>query len=380
MTRPTFTLTVPPPLTFWQKCLARPVVIGVALLGLGFAMLGFATQLVGCEPSKAKGPNDLRIFEADHTNFSPPTSVPSVTPSVGVATTQATDLNTQVQELDPKIAGLTKENLDTEKPPVLSAFRRIAQSVGRMLGLLSTAQSKAEANDAAVAQLTSEVTAARALVTKREGELTDEKKLHAKDVAESRTALAAKDSVIRDLKADVANAGRSLANWIFGFAVGIGILAMIGGGLILWLSPAKKQAGIIVIGVGGLSVALGMAGLWFGREIAIVGLVIGGIGIIGGIWAAIHYLRQHMDDNSGTWEAKCGEYKQAAIEIADGVQQAILAGKITLADVEAQFNQAQSPLARQIVDEATNRIPAQPIVPEPTKTRRVDVPKESQTL
>ena len=113
--------------------------------------------------------------------------------------------------------------------------------------------------------------------------------------------------------------------------------------MMFFLISTARTPGAILAGLGVVCIGLGMAATMFGREIAIAGLVIAASALIAGIWAAIHYVRQDA-----------AAHAAAAVEIADGVQQAINAGVIDKVKAAPFFDQAQSPMARMLVKVATD--------------------------
>lgn len=140
------------------------------------------------------------------------------------------------------------------------------------------------------------------------------------DLQAARNAEAAKD---RKIIRTIAAAGMA--------AGGLAIIA--GGIMFIWVSP--KAVGGLVMSAGAIALALGMAAMYYGREIALAGAVIAVIALIAGVWSAIKRLR---DDGKS---------------IAQGVQQAIIAGRIKLDEVRDTFEMAQTPGAKKLIDEET---------------------------
>ena len=324
------------------------VIIGFTL-GTAISFLTFAF-VIGCEPKPHLDPKQAPdVLAVPNTVFAPPTEVPSVTPAADAAADQAGVVQQGATALYPKVAALTPATIEQRKPAVLESFQMLMTEIQRMIGFASQAQAQSRSNDVAVATLTAEVTAARELVRVREEQLKQSEERHAADLRHNEEAFAqiriGLEDQIRTLEQEAKTSQLRTVRWICSIGVGLGGLGIVAGTLMSILMPVKRMVGFVVAGAGALCVCLGMAGLYYGQELALAGLVLAAVMFIGAVWAAIHYLRRQVDDTEN-------KYKVAAIEIADGVQQAILAGKIEFADVKAHFAQAQSPLARQLVQEA----------------------------
>lgn len=288
-----------------------------------FLFLSLAV-LSGCGDRKDPVVNPVIV---PNTEFGPAPTVPSVTVPVAAATTQATETERHAAASRLQAAALTPENLAVVKPVLVDLTIRAHEGVRTVLGYLLSAQEKASQNDAAVAELKARLEAAQNLVHERESQM----KLMADDHAAGTQAL---QKQITKLKEQLSQSNQKTTKWIFGTAAGLGMLAVIAGAFIAF-TVIPRTLGLAVSGLGIFTVMLGTAGLYYGQQIAIGGLVFGAVILLGGIWAAIQYLRQ--DGQS----------------IAQGLQQAIIAGKVKLSDIREHLDMAQTPGARKMVDRET---------------------------
>jgi hypothetical protein len=109
----------------------------------------------------------------------------------------------------------------------------------------------------------------------------------------------------------------------------------------MFVYVVPKKLGVFVSGMGLLCVSVGMAGIYYGKELAIGGGVAAACVII---TAVIIGFRQMQDDTRS---------------IIQGVSQAMNAGQIDKAAVTPYFNMAQTQGARLLVDDETsNPVPS----------------------
>ena len=334
------------PLRSTQRYLMPMAALGCLLILSGLLLLAAGT-VIGCHTDNPINPQPPLVEVLPKTEFTPPTTVPSVTPAAAVAATQAGVINDRAINLYPKVVGLTPTNVDAEKPGLLTGFQDLLKGVALLVGYTEQAHIQGQANDVAVAGLTADVRGARALVGVREEQLKTQADTHATQMKDKDTFWQGKVKTVEtdrdDWKSKATSADAAMLRWIWGSCIGIGILCVLGGGLMFFLISTARTPGAILAGLGVVCIGLGMAATMFGREIAIAGLVIAASALIAGIWAAIHYVRQDA-----------AAHAAAAVEIADGVQQAINAGVIDKVKAAPFFDQAQSPMARMLVKVATD--------------------------
>lgn len=278
--------------------------------------------LSGCRGFKDTGTAPAQIIP--NTQFGPLPVVPSVTAPVKAATTQAVDAEKAAAQVRVNADALTAENLAVAKPLLVSLATQAHESIRNVLAYLFAAQDRASQNDVAVADLTVRLETTQTLVKTREAEMKQMADNHQAGEAALRAQLA-------KLKNQLNDSNLKMAHWIFGSTVGVGVLLLIGGAIVVYL-VIPRQLGITIAMVGGLCVMLGMAGLYYGQQIAIAGLAVGGVTMVAGAWAALRYLKQ--DGQS----------------IAQGLQQAIIAGKVKLEDIRDHLDMAQTPGAKAMVN------------------------------
>ena len=231
-----------------------------------------ALVLAGCQTRTILPPTP-------HTVFTPPTTIPSVSPPIQAAQGEGKTVTEQTANALHLAGELTPDNLSTVKPSLVTTLTGLLASCGRLTDTLTTALVAAAANDTASVRAMAERDAARAMVTQREKEMGEMATAQAK-------AMAAKDKEIAAAKSEATR----MLNWMLLGIVGLGF-AVILGGVLLGTLGHNLGAGLVIAGVGVLTSSLGMAGMYFGREIAIGGACVGGLALVGMVWAAIHYLR-----------------------------------------------------------------------------------------
>ena len=313
-----------------------------SLLILAVLLLG------GCAWFASNPVGPQTTIDTTHTAFATPTTVPSVSPSLVEIATTSGDAQTGSLSLYSLASTLTPANVAAVQADLLKGLTNLIAKIRVIVADVAKAQATAQANDAAVVNVKAERDEARSLVATREAENKKLAETHAADNA-------ANAATIAKLQSDADAKDRAEARMIFGIGVSLGLLATIAGVLlVIWVTP--KTAGVTVGIIGAVSMACSLAGLYYGRQLALVGLSVVIIAVaaavVGAIWAAIHYLRAD------------------GASIAEGVQQAINAGKLKLADVATIFEQAQTDGAKKLVNLETDWLkpplspsPAAPVTP-----------------
>ena len=323
-------------------------------LGFVFLILLLALWLLppGCTEPPVVNPAAPMVVVSPQTHFTPPTTVPSVTAAARAATTQASAVQAQATESYAQVAGLLPTPaFETAKAQLVAGMQRLLGGIAAWCGYSQQAEAQSQANDAAVLLLQSRLADTEHLVGAREQQISDNAKAYAqglqgKDASwQGRYDVLAQDRDAWKNKCEAANA--NMLRWIWGSTVGLGVLLLLGSGAVIYLtwSTGNIKPGLFMAAMGGLAISLGVAGAKYDAVIGIVGLALGGLALLIGIILAIIYLVKH-------YKELLNSHAAAAIQIADGVQQAVNAGAIDLSKAKVFLDQAQGPLARKLVDAA----------------------------
>lgn len=310
---------------FWE---AVRFVLLVSAVAIGVLM-------IGCASSSDDQSIYPPVIDAPNTTFAPPVAVPSSTPPVSTAATQATRVVDAVTATNTAITGVTASNAKARLPVAVSASGNAVRQAQQLLPLLADAQATSKANDQAVEQLRQDLAFARDMVKAREEQILQremenhqQREAAAKKAEEREKVLKAEIGKLND---SISAGGRKLARTISASALVIGT-ALAGVGVVMFLFVHPPTYGIVAFGVGVLVNAMGYAGVYYGREIAIGGCVLGAASIIAAVWVG---LKQSRTDNASLVKA---------------TEAAIAAGRLKLEDVADIFRAVQTPGARKLVD------------------------------
>lgn len=267
-----------------------------------------------CAVSYFGGCIDAPTVSGEKTDFSPPTSQPSVTPDVTAARGDAKGLEGDVNDAGAMVGNLSPTNLPSTKPPLQNKMKSIGDKTKKLGDDLDVATEKAHENDAAGAAIAKERDDARALVISTEEKAAAQK-------AQDDKALAASNK----------DRDRMVLFFNFGVIAFGGLIGIIGGVLAV---EGKGSFGLFMLGAGIVIIGGGYAGIYFGWQIGLCTLIAAAVVLVAGVWLAIRSIKT---DGQTTIQA---------------VQQAKIAGVIPTEAwpvLKQMFDSIQTPGAKAMV-------------------------------
>jgi len=310
-----------------------------------FALMFLMVGIVGCKGIQKTDPVAQPPLV---TVFPPSAPIPSVTPAATQAASEASSTLITATQIQNVLSKLTAENLAIELPKVLDKFQTFLQSLVKVSSLTEQTKNQAENNDTAVKLKEKEVSDLKKIIN-------DKDALINKTNGDNLIAIGKKNDEIKAIKEQLNGANEKMVRLFWLGTMVLGGLFFLGGAAVAFFVSSARGLGIVASGLGVLLVALGTAGMMYGKIIAIAGLSVAGVIVLASIGFGIYYIKQH-------YTGVIAKVTNGGVEIATGLQNAIIAGAVEYEKVKPFLDQAQGSTAKAIVDLANKDVTKEEVV------------------